>query len=62
MHQGSRNSKDEYTMDGTNLATVTEEQDFGVHIDEELKFHKHVSSAVSNANQTQGIVKRIFDT
>ncbi len=33
----------------------------GVLIDDELKFHKHVSAAVSKANQTLGIVKRTFD-
>ncbi len=33
-----------------------------IYIHEELKFHKHVSSAVSKANQTLYIVKRTFDT
>ena len=44
------------------LDIVTEENDLGVHIDEELKFHKHISAAVSKANQILGIVKRTFDT
>ncbi len=33
-----------------------------VLIDDELKFHKHVSEAILKANQTLGIVKRTFDT
>ncbi len=49
-------------MDGTTLESVTVEKDLGVQIDEELKFHKHVSAAISKANQTVGIVKRTFDT
>ncbi len=49
-------------MDGTTLESVTEEKDLGVLIEEELKFHKHVSAAVSKANETLGIVKRTFDT
>ena len=62
MHLGSRNSKAEYAMEGTTLNTVIEEKDLGVLIDEELKFHKHVSAAVAKANQILGIVKRTFDT
>ena len=31
-------------------------------MDDELKFHKHVSAAVLKANQTLGIVKRTFST
>ncbi len=49
-------------MDGTTLESVTVEKDLGVQIDEELKFHKHVSAAISKANQIVGIVKRTFDT
>ncbi len=49
-------------MDDTILESVTEEKDLGVLIDDELKFHKHVSVAISKANQTRDIVKRTFDT
>ncbi len=49
-------------MDGTTLESVTEENDLGVLIDDELKFHKHVSAAISKANQTLGIMKMTFDT
>ncbi len=45
-------------MDGITLDTAREENDLGVIIDEELKFHKHVSAAVSKANQILGIVRK----
>ncbi len=44
-------------IDGTTL----EEKHLGVLIDDELKFHKHVSTAISNAKQTLSIMKRTFD-
>ncbi len=62
MHLGSKISKAEYMMDGTTPESITEEKDLGVLIDDELKFHKHVSAAISKANHTLGIVKRTFDT
>ncbi len=61
MHLGTKNSKAEYMMDGTTLESVKEEKDLGVLIYDESKFHKHVSAAISKANQTLGIVKRTFD-
>ncbi len=59
---GLKKFKAEYIMDGTTLDTVIEEKNLGVLIDEELKFHKHVSAAEPKANQTLGIIKRTFDT
>ncbi len=44
-------------MNGTTI-----EKDMGILIDEELKFHKHVSATVTKANQSLGIIKRNFDT
>ncbi len=49
-------------MDGTTLESVTEEKDLVVLVDDELKCHKHVSAAISKANQTLDIIKRTFDT
>ncbi len=49
-------------MDGITLESVMEEKNLDVLIDDQLKFHKHVSAAVSKANQTLGIVKRTFNT
>ena len=47
-------------MEGTLLTNVKDEKDLGVTIDEELKFHKHISLSVSKANQILGIAKRTF--
>ena len=60
MHKGYHNNHWNYTMEGIILDTVTDEKDLGVIIDEELKFHKHVSVAVAKANQVLGIAKRTF--
>ncbi len=61
MHLGSKNSKAEYMMDGTTLESVNRRKG-PVLIDNELKFHKHVSQAISKAIQTLSIVKMTFDT
>ena len=60
MHQGNANHQFQYKMDNQTLERVTDEKDLGVTIDNELKFHKHVSLAVSKANQMLGIAKRTF--
>ena len=62
MHKGKHSLNATYEMNGTILENVTEEKDLGVIIDNELKFHKHVSAAVLKANQTLGIVKKTFST
>ena len=62
MHQGYNNTKAQYEMEGLVLESVNKEKDLGVTIDNELKFHEHVSLAVSKANQILGIVKRTFTT
>ncbi len=51
MHLGSKNTKAQYMMDVTTLESVKEEKHLVVLIDEELKFHKHVSASISKANQ-----------
>jgi hypothetical protein len=60
MHLGSKNIKADYTMDGNTLDKVKEENDLGVIMDDQLKFHTHISAAVSKANQIMGIFKRTF--
>ncbi len=47
MHIGSKISNADYMMDDTILESVTEEKDLGLLIDDELKFYKHVSAAIS---------------
>ena len=60
MHQGNKNKKFNYEMEGIVLDKTTEEKDLGVWIDNELKFHKHVSAAVTKANQILGIANKTF--
>ena len=49
-------------MDGTILDATHSEKDLGVLIDNELKFHQHVSATAQKANQVLGIVNRTFET
>ncbi len=61
MHHGKKNIKETYEINGTILEEVKEEKDLGVIIDNELKFHKHVSQAVKKANQILGVVNNTFE-
>ena len=49
-------------MNGCTLEVTTQERDFGVIIDNELKFHVHTAAAVKKANQVLGIIKRSYCT
>ncbi len=62
MHKGRSNTKSDYIMDGTILDATHSEKDLGVLIDNELKFHQHVSATAQKANQVLGIVNRTFET
>ena len=42
------------------LATDTSEKDLGVTIDNKLKFHQHIASAVKKASRMFGLVKVTF--
>ena len=60
MHKGYNNKYSNYNIDNKQLQKVSDEKDLGVTVDRELKFHKHVSQAVSKANQVLGIAKSMF--
>ena len=45
-------------MDGYILEQVENENDLGVIIDKDLKFHAQTSAAVKKANQILGLIKR----
>ena len=47
-------------MKGQNLDQVKEENDLGVLIDDELKFHKQTADAITRANRILGVVKKSF--
>ena len=60
LHIGKRNPEGNYHMQGKHLQSVKAEKDLGVTIDCQLKFHQHISSAVSKGYQLLGIMKRTF--
>ena len=62
MHKGTSNAQLEYNMDGKILDAIEKEKDLGVIVDNELKFHQHVSATAQKANQVLGIVNRTFET
>ena len=47
-------------MEGIQLKQVTEENDFGVIMDHELKFHCLTTTAVKKANHILAIIKTSF--
>ena len=49
-------------MRGVTLNNVQDEGDFGVTIDNDLKFHKHNATVTRKANQILGVVKKSFNT
>ena len=64
MHFGQSNQHQSYFMpdngSATTITEVTEEKDLGVTFSSDLKFHKHIVSAVKKANRILGVVKRTF--
>ena len=60
IHLGSSNTRHNYEMNTVPLATTTQEKDLGVIVDEELKFHPHVTQAVKKASRMLGLVRATF--
>ena len=65
MHLGKENPRFEYEMtdkDGNVkvIQTVNSEKDLGVHVQDNLKFDKHISVTVNRANRLVGLIKRSF--
>ena len=61
IHYGKRNINHNYTMNGYNLQTDTEEKDLGVTFDRNLTFQPHIGNIISKANSRVGIIKRTFN-
>ena len=62
IHVGKSNVKKTYTMNLQALETSDADKDLGVIVDNSLKFHVHVASAVKKANQVLGTIKRTYKT
>ena len=60
MHVGSRNKKHKYTMDGEELAAVTEEKDLGVWLEASHKPTKQCAAAAKAAHFALGQIQRSF--
>ncbi len=60
LHLGRSNQRLEYRMETETLGDTKIEKDLGVFIDEELKFHVHVSKAVNKASRLLGLIRATF--
>ena len=60
IHLGTSNTRHQYTMNATPLKSTPDEKDLGVVLDEELKFHLHVSQAVKKASRMLSLVRATF--
>ena len=58
LHIGHNNAHHNYSMNGENLQTVSEETDLGIIISSDLKPSKQCICAVKKANMTLGMIKR----
>ena len=61
MHCGrNREVAYQYSLNGQNLQTVTNEKDIGVVIDSELSFESHISEKVKKENSMFAMIRRAF--
>jgi hypothetical protein len=59
VHFGQPNNA-RYQMGGDIITQSTEEKDFGITIDEKLKFQIHINNQTKKVNQRLGMIKRSF--
>ena len=57
LHLGHTNQGFPYTMGDIPLDNSSVEKDLGVHIDTELKFREHASSAAAEATQVLAVIR-----
>ena len=60
LHIGKYNPKHNYYMNGRILEKIETQNDLGVLMDTEIKFHQQTSSAIKKANQILGLIKKIL--
>ena len=58
LHIGKNNPKHNYSMSGRILEKIETQNDLGVLMDTEIKFHQQTSSAIKRANQILGLIKK----
>ena len=60
LHLGSSNPRMIYEMNTVKLADTSSERDLGVFIDQDLKFHVHVTKAANKASRLLGLIRATF--
>ena len=58
MHVGRCNSQFDYKLGNKLLNTTGKEKDLGVMVDSNMKFSEQCNSAITNANNTLGLIRR----
>ena len=61
LHLGNKNTKAQYTMNGTPINAVDKEKDLGVVITSDLKPGVQCAEAIKKANQIVGFIGRSFE-
>ena len=57
---GKNHPEYDYQLQDTTLDKVEQEKDIGVIVDDQLRFHRHISEKVTKANNVIGIIRRSF--
>jgi len=60
LHMGRTDPNHVYSMVGCNIEQTNEERDLGVLINNQLKFHNHLSTAISKARRLLGLISKSF--
>lgn len=60
MHFGTKNAKEQYSINNDSLSEVIEERDLGIIIQSDLKVSKQCAKVVKTANCILGMIKRSF--
>lgn len=60
LYLGKNNPKKQYLLNNTPIVSVTEQNDLGVIISEDLKWEKHIRSITKKANSMVYLIKRAF--
>ena len=61
LHLGQGNPQHQYQLQDSRIASVAEEKDLGVFVDEQLKFRKQAATAISKGNRVLGLIRRSFE-
>ena len=60
LYIGRTNPKHVYSMAGCSIEQTVEERDLGMLINDQLKFHDHVSMVIGKARRLLGLINKSF--